>query len=121
MRAWIAGLAGAALAAGLAAAKPPRELEVNVTYCINRNLEARGGGPQQESVGRLRKECERFVESLDRDLRHESAYVRGTVDQRREIVSDAIDCRVRLRGRPGTGYQDCVREILDRYEPSESR
>jgi hypothetical protein len=121
MRAWIAGLLGAAMAAGAAAARPPRELEVNVTYCTNQNIEARGSGPQQESVGRLRKDCERLVESLDSQLRHQSAYVRGSIAQRREIVSDAIDCRIRMGGRPGTSYQDCIREILDRYEPPESR
>src|SRR5262245_8629503 len=65
MRAWIAGLAAAALAAGVASAKPPRDLEVNVTYCINQNLEARGSEPQRETVGRLRANCERLVESLD--------------------------------------------------------
>ena len=120
MRAWLAGLVGAALAAGVAAAKPPRDLEVNVTYCINQNIAERGNVPQLESVGRLRANCERLVESLDSQLRHESAYVQGSIDRRREIVSDAIDCRIRLAGRPGTGYQDCVREILDRYEPTES-
>ena len=119
MRAWIVGLAGAALAAGGAAAKPPQDLEVNVTYCINQNLEERGNVPQLESVGRLRANCERLVESLDTQLRHEPAYVSGSLDQRREIVSDAIDCRLRWRGRPGTGYQDCVREALDRFAPSE--
>jgi hypothetical protein len=117
MRIWIAGILGAALAAGLAEAKtPPKDYAPNVTYCINRNLALRVG-PQQESVGRLRESCEDLVASLDTQFRHEPVYVRGSLDQRQEILSDAIDCRVRFRGRPGTGFQDCVRDALDRFEP----
>ena len=114
-----AGIVGMAMAAGIAEAKLPAEYQVNVTYCINQSLEPRGGGPQQQSVGRIRKDCERLVEGLDRQFRHERAYMRGSVDQRREILSGAIDCKLRLEGRPGTGYQDCVRQVLDANAPAD--
>lgn len=119
MKTWIAGIVGVALAAGLAGAKPPQEFEVNVTYCINQQLQAQNTVAHQQSVGRLRKDCERLVEGLDSQFRHERAYMRASIEQRREILSDAIDCRVRFSGRPGTGYQDCVRQALDAFAPSE--
>ena len=109
---------GAAVAAE---ARPPREFAGNVTYCINQHLRAQGGGPQLQSVGRLREQCSRLVDELDGQFRHERAYMRGSIDQRREILSDAIDCQVHLRGRPGTAYQDCLRGVLDRFAPDESR
>ena len=98
----------------MAEAKPPKEYEANVSYCINQYFQAQsGGGPQLRSVGRLREDCERIVQSLDSQFRQERAYVRGSIDQRREILSRAIDCGVRWLGRPGTAYEGCVREALD--------
>jgi len=118
IRAWIVGLA---VAASTAQAKPPKEFEGNVSYCINQYFQAQSGGrPQLRSVGRLREDCERLVQSLDSQFRHERAYTRGSIDQRREILSRAIDCGVRWLGRPGTAYQDCVRAALDAMALNES-
>jgi hypothetical protein len=119
VRAWI--VVWVAMAAGMAEAKPPKEFAGNVTYCMNRHLQAQsGGGTQLRSVGRLREDCERLVQGLDSQFRHERAYMRGSIDQRREILSRAIDCEVRWLGRPGTAYQDCVRQALDAMAENES-
>jgi hypothetical protein len=108
-----------AMGMGEAAAKPPRGLEANVPYCVQAQIE-RLGARSRDDLRRLEKLCEESIARWDKEFRRRPpGYAQASQEERREVISDVIDCERRWLGRPGTAYEECIEQALEAVAPEQ--